>query len=90
MVHCEGALNWEKFLNAARSGKYVQVANALGIYNIPDDSEVPEGHLAFQARGKGVCKQLTLKAKHIMRSFISRQICKGLKVLKVFKGIKGF
>ena len=73
MVHREGALNWEKLLNAARSGKYIQVANALGIYNIPDDNEVSEGHLAFQARAEGVCKQLTLKAKHTTRSFISRQ-----------------
>ena len=73
MVHCEGALNWKKLLNAARSGKYIQVANALGIYNIPDDNEVSEGHLAFQARAERVCKQLTLKAKHTTRSFISRQ-----------------
>ena len=45
MVHREGALNWEELLNAARSGKYVQVANVLGIYNIPDDNEVSEGTL---------------------------------------------
>ena len=73
MVHREGALNWEKLLNVARSGKYVQVANALGIYNIADDNEVSEGHLAFQARAEGVYKQLTLKSKHITRSFMSRQ-----------------
>ena len=73
MVHRKGTLNWEKLLNAAWSGKYVQVANALGIYNIPEDNEVSEGHLAFHARVKGVCKQLTLKSKHTTRSFISRQ-----------------
>ena len=73
MVHREGALNWEKLLNVARSGKYVQAANELIIYNIPDDNEVSEGHLVFQARADGVCKQLTLKAKHNTKSFISRQ-----------------
>ena len=68
-LHREGAFNWEELLNAARSEKYVQVANSLGICNIPDDNEVSEGHLAFQARAEGVCKQLTLKAKHTTRSF---------------------
>ena len=73
MVHHKGASNWEKLLNATRPVKYVQAANALGIYTILDDNEVSEGYLAFQAKAEAVCEQLTLKDKHITRNFISRQ-----------------
>ena len=72
-VRREDALNWEKLLDSARQGKYVQVARALGIFNIPGDNEVSEAHPAFRARAEGVCSQLTLRAKCTMRQFISRQ-----------------